>query len=44
MNKKIVMFDDIKIKKRKYHYQKNSVLIDDVNIDKILISNKVSCD
>ena len=36
------MFGDIKIEKRKFHGHKNPILIDDVDIDKKLISNKVS--
>ena len=36
------MLGDNRINKHKFHYDKNPVLIDDVNIDKILLSNKVS--
>ena len=42
MNKNLIMFGDIKIEKRKFHGHKNPILIDDVDIDKKLISNKVS--
>ena len=42
MNKEI-MFDDTETEKRKFHYRQNPIFIDDVDIDKILISNKVSC-
>ena len=37
-------FSDTKIEKHNFHYQKNSILIDDVDIDKILISNKMFFD
>ena len=37
-------FSDTKIEKHNFHYQKNSILIDDVDIDKILISNKICFD
>ena len=36
------MFDGIEIEKRKFHYYNNAIMIDDVDIDK-MISNKVSC-
>ena len=39
MNKEIITLG--KIEKHKFHYHKNPVLMDDVDIDKILISNKV---
>ena len=39
MNKEIITLG--KIEKRKFHYHKNPVLMDDVDIDKILISDKV---
>ena len=42
--KKIVAFSDTKIEKHNFHYLKNSILIDDVDIDKILISNKICFD
>ena len=42
MDKKIIMFDDIEIEKHKFHYYKNPVLIDDVDINKIVVSNKVT--
>ena len=43
MNEEIVAFGDIEIDKRKFICQKNPILIEDVDIDKILISNNVSC-
>ena len=33
---------DTEIKKHKFHYHKNPILIDDVDINKIIVSNKVS--
>ena len=42
MNKKNT-FGDIEIEKRKFHRHKNLILINDVDIDKIYLSNKVSC-
>ena len=42
MNKEIITFDDIEMEKQKFHYYKNPILINDADIDKILISNKVS--
>ena len=32
---KNIAFGDTEIRKRKFHYQKNAILKDDVNIDKI---------
>ena len=43
MNKEILTFGDTQIEKHKFRY-KNPILIDDVDIDKILISNKGSLD
>ena len=42
MNKKIIRFGKSEIEKHKFHQHKISILINDTNIDKILISNKVS--
>ena len=43
MNKGIFLrFGNIRIGKRKFHYHKSPYLKDNVDIDKILISNKVS--
>ena len=36
------MFGDIEVKKRKFHYSKTRILLENVDLDKILISNKVS--
>ena len=43
MNKEIIMFGYTEIEKCKFCYHKNLILIDDLDIDEILISNKVSC-
>ena len=39
MNKEILIFGDIGIDERKFHYYKNPTLIDDVDINKILRFN-----
>ena len=40
MNKEILIFNDIVIDKYKFHYSKNPIFIDDVDIYKILISKR----
>ena len=42
MNKENLSFGQIEIEKYKFHYFKYLINISNVNIDKILISNKVS--
>ena len=42
MNKETITFCDNEIEKCKFYYHKNPTLIDDVDIGKIRISNKVS--
>ena len=42
MNIEILIFGIIGIVKLKFHYPKNPILIDDVDIDKIFISSKAS--
>ena len=42
--KQIMAFGDIETEKHKFHNHKNPILIDEVYIDKILISNKISFD
>ena len=39
--KEIIMFSDIEIKKQKFHSHKIPISIDDVNIDRTAVSNKV---
>ena len=41
MGKEIVTFGDIEVEKHKFHQHKKSVLIEDVNINKIIVPNKV---
>ena len=41
MEKIIIKFDDIKIAKQKYHQDKRPISIKNVNIDKIIVCNKV---
>ena len=41
MAKKILTFGDIKIKKNKFYHHKSSIFID-VDIEKVLVSNKIS--
>ena len=36
-------FDDTDIEEHKLYYNKNPVLIDNVDINKIILSNRVSC-
>ena len=42
MDKKIVKFDDIKIEKHEFHQHRNSILLKNIVINKIVVSNKVS--
>ena len=42
MNKKIIRFDDTEIEKHKFHQHKSSFLIDNIDINNIVVSNKVS--
>ena len=42
MNKKSITFGDIEIAKRKFYHHKNVILIDDVDINKLVILNKAS--
>ena len=42
MGKETITFGDIEVEKQIFHSHKNPVSIYDVNIDKIVISNKVS--
>ena len=41
MGKEIITFGDIEIEKQKFHSHKNQISIYDVNIDRIVVSNKV---
>ena len=42
MSKEILTFDDIKIEKNKFHHHKSRVPLRDVDIEKVLVSNKIS--
>ena len=42
MNKVILMFGNIAIENCKFHCYKNLILIDELDINKLLISDKVS--
>ena len=42
MNKEIFIFDDIVMDKCRFHYPKIPIWINNVDIDKIMISDKVS--
>ena len=42
MNKKFITFGDIEIEKRKSYYLKHSINMKNIEIDKIIISNKVA--
>ena len=41
MEKTIIKFNDIKIPKQKFHQPKRPISIKNVDIDKIVVSNKV---
>ena len=41
MDKKIIKFGDTEIEKYKFHQYKISFLIDNIDINKIVVSNKV---
>ena len=40
-NKKIIAFGDNESEKHKFHFHKNPILIDDVDINNTIVSNKV---
>ena len=42
MDKKVISFDDTKIEKCKFHKNKSLILINNIDINKIVVSNKVS--
>ena len=42
MDKEIIKFDDTEIEKYKFHQHKSPILIDNININKIVVSSKVS--
>ena len=42
--KEILTFHDIEIEKNKFYHHKIHILLKDVHIEKVLVSNKISCD
>ena len=42
MDKKIFTFDDTEIEKYKFHQYKSPFLIDNIDVNKIVVSNKIS--
>ena len=42
MEKKIIKFGDIEIEKKKFHQYKSPLSINNIDINKIIVSNKVS--
>ena len=42
MKKKIIKFGDIELEKQKFYQHKRPILIKNININKIVVSNKVS--
>ena len=42
MNKEIIMFDENETEKRKFHYSKYPININNVDIDKMIIGNSLS--
>ena len=42
MGKEILMFGDIEIEKNKFYRNKTPIFLKDVNIEKVLVSNKIS--
>ena len=42
MDQKIIKFDDTEIEKYKFHQYKSPVSIDNIDVNKIVVSNKIS--
>ena len=42
MGKKILMFGDIEIEKYKFYHHKSPILLEHADIEKVLVSNKIS--
>ena len=42
MNKKIIKFDDTQIEKYKFQQYKSPFLMDNIDVNKIVLSNKIS--
>ena len=43
MDKKIIKFDDTEIEEYKFHQNKSPISINDIHINKMIISNKLPC-
>ena len=43
MGKKIIKFGNTEIEKQKFHQHKGLILISNIDINKLILSNKVSC-
>ena len=41
MDKKIIKFDDTEVEEFEFHEHKSPILINDINIDKIVVSDKL---
>ena len=41
MDKRIIKFDDTEVKKYKFHQSKGSILINNIDINKIVVYNKL---
>ena len=44
MSKEILTFDDIEIEKNKFYHHKSPIPLTDADIEKVLVSNKISFD
>ena len=42
MGKEVLTFGDIEIEKNKFYHHKSPILLNDVDIEKVLASNKIS--
>ena len=42
MGEEILTFGNIKIEKNKFYHHKSPIFLEDVNIEKVLVSNKIS--
>ena len=42
LSKEILTFGDIEIKKSKFYHDKSTIFLKDVNIEKVLVSKKIS--
>ena len=42
MDKKIIKFDDTEIERYKFHHYKRPISINDINVNKTVVSNKIS--